>query len=161
VSVAVVGLGLAAFPVARFGAVLEASTHHRPLGAATFVIGSLGIVLGCLLVAGRVAALDGRRGPALLLALRAAAAASVGLVLVAALRADALRPHAIDGLLLVGGGALGWVALRRPALARPLARAGVVLWAALVAAHVFATTLPEFDQIRDRAPVLAGPAAWM
>jgi hypothetical protein len=156
------GVALAAWPVARFGSVLHATTHHRPLGAATFAIGSIVVVLGCLLVAQRVAALD-RQGLGRIAAsgLFVAAAVSTGLVVFTALRAEALRSHLLDGALLAVGGGLGWVVLGRPVLARTASRVGLVLWTTLVAGHLFAATRPAFDQVRDRAPVLAGPLGWL
>jgi hypothetical protein len=157
------GVGLATWPLAHLGSLLERTTHHRPLGAATFVVLALGAVLGCLLVARRVGALDsgktGRRGASLALAL--AGALSTGVVVVGALRVDAVRPHLLDGLLLVVAGVLGWVTLRRPAVVTALARVGVVLWIAFVAGYVVALTRPSFDQIRAVAPVLSGPAGWL
>jgi hypothetical protein len=158
----VAGVLLAAWPVARFASVLHATTHHRPLGAATFAIGSVVVVLACLLVSQRVAALD-RQGVGRIAApgLFAAAAVSTGLVLLTALRAEVLRSHVLDGVLLVVGAGLGWVVLRRRVLARTASRVGLVLWITLVAGHLFAATRPAFDQIRDRAPVLAGPLGWL
>jgi hypothetical protein len=161
-SFVIAGVALAALPVARFGSVLHATTHHRPLGAATFAIGSLAVVLGCLLVAYRVAALD-RQGVRRIAAfgLFGAAAMSSGAVLFTALRAEGLRSHVVDAVLLVGGAGLGWVVLGRPALVRSLARVGLVLWTLLVLGHLFAVTRPGFDQVRDRAPVLSGPVGWL
>jgi hypothetical protein len=161
-SFAVAGVALAAWPVARFGSLLEATTHHRPLGAATFAIGSLAVVLGCLLVAQRVAALSGHRfGRLAAVLLFTAAVASTGLVLLTALRTEGLRPHVLDAVLLVVGGGLGWVALRRPALTTPVSRVGLLLWTTVVAGHLLAATRPIFDQIRDQAPVLTGPLGWL
>jgi hypothetical protein len=161
-SFAVAGVALAAWPVSRFGAILEATTHHRPLGAATFVIGSVAVVLGCLLVSQRVAALD-RHGVGRVSAygLYGGAAVSAGVVLLTALRAEGLRSHLFDAVLLVAGGGLGWVSLARPALSRAASGVGLVLWALLVAGYFFAATRPAFDQVRDRAPVLAGPLGWL
>jgi hypothetical protein len=161
-SYALAGLGLAAWPLARFGALLEANTNHRPLGAATFVLGALGLVLSCELVAWRVAGL-GRSGAGRVATpvLYAASLASTVLVLLAAFRMEGLRPHVLDAVLLVIGGALGWVALGRAALARVAARVGVILWTTLVAGYLFGVTRPAFDQIRDQAPVLSGPAGWL
>jgi hypothetical protein len=157
-------LGLAAWPLARFGSLLEQTTHHRPLGAATFALVALALVLGSLLVAHRVsvlAASGSALGRGLTFAIYAAAAGSLALVLGAVLRADGARPHVLDGMFLVVGGALGWVALRLPAVVHALSRSGAPLWIALVAAHLFGVTRPSFEQIRDHAPVLSGPAGWI
>jgi hypothetical protein len=159
------GLGLAAWPLARFGQVLEATTHHRPLGAATFAIGALAVVLGCQLVAWRVRSLtrDGAwRAPALVFF--AAAVASSGAVLLTALRSDGTAVHVLDAVLLIVGAALGWWALLRPrvttATAVP-ARAGVVFWAVLVAGYLWGVTRPAFDQVCEGARVLSGIAGWL
>jgi hypothetical protein len=158
------GLGLAAWPLARFGSLLEQTTHHRPLGAATFALVAFALVLGSLLVAHRVsvlAASGSALARGLAFVIYAAAAGSLALVLGAALRVDGARSHVLDGLLLVVGGVLGWVALRLPALVHALSRTGAPLWIALVAAHLFGVTRPSFQQIRDQAPVLSGPAGWI
>ena len=54
-SVTIVPLGMlyAAGPLAALGSVIHAHTHHRPLGAATFAMLSLGIMLICLALAAR------------------------------------------------------------------------------------------------------------
>lgn len=161
-SFVVAGLGLALWPIAWFGALLERTTHHRPLGAATFAVGALAVLLGCLLAARRVASLDGTgAGRAATLALYSAAGAGTGLLLLGALRTEVLRSEVLDGLLLVVGGALGWVALRKQATSGALSRVGAALWIALVVGHLFAATRPAFEQIRDRARVLSGPAGWL
>jgi hypothetical protein len=162
-SVVVTGLGLAAWPLSFLGSLLERTTHHRPLGAATFALLALAVVLGGLLVAWRVNALDpgATVGRALRVVLALGAVASTGLVLLGGLRAEAVRPHVLDGALLVVGAALGWVALRRPALVSSLSRVGLVLWIAFVTGHLVALTRPSFDQVREQAPVLSGPAGWL
>jgi hypothetical protein len=48
-----IGILFAAGPLAYLGGVLHAHTHHRPLGAATFAVLSLGILLGCFALAAR------------------------------------------------------------------------------------------------------------
>lgn len=161
-SLPLAGLGLAAWPLARFGAFLEANTNHRPLGAATFAVGALCLVLGCQLVAFRVAGLArSGAGRVATSVLYAAALSSTAVVLVAALRVEGLRPHVVDAVLLATGAALGWIALGRPPLVRALSRAGVVLWTALVAGYLFGVTRPAFDQVRDGARVLSGPVGWL
>ena len=47
------GIMFALGPLAYVGSALHAHTHHRPLGAATFAVLSLGILLGCFAVAAR------------------------------------------------------------------------------------------------------------
>jgi hypothetical protein len=162
-SVVFVGLGLAAWPLSFLGSVLERTTHHRPLGAATFALLSLAVVLGCLLVARRVTTFDAAStaGRALRVVLALCAAASTALVLLTGLRDEGVRPHVLDGALLVVFVALGWAALLRPVLVSALSRVGLVLWIAFVAGHLAALTRPSFQQIREGAPVLAGPFAWL
>ncbi len=64
-SVAFVPLGLivAAGPLAFLGKVLHATTHHRPLGAATFSILALGVTLGSMALAARTRRLLGSNNP--------------------------------------------------------------------------------------------------
>jgi hypothetical protein len=47
------GLVMALGPIAFLGKLLHANTHHRPLGAATFSVLSLAILLGAMAVGGR------------------------------------------------------------------------------------------------------------
>jgi hypothetical protein len=47
------GVVLSVFPLARLGSVLYAGTHHRPLGAATFAVLALLVVLGYWAVTAR------------------------------------------------------------------------------------------------------------
>jgi hypothetical protein len=47
------GLLLSAAPLAAFANVLHRHTHHRPLGAVTFVLGATAVLMAALLVARR------------------------------------------------------------------------------------------------------------
>ena len=82
------------------------------------------------------------------------------IVIVGSYVPEGVAAGVVDGVLLVVGGALGWVALQKAALVAALARAGWVLWIAFGACYLFAVTRPSFDQIRDRAPVFSGPLGW-
>ena len=62
------GLVIAAGPLAFLGKILHATTHHRPLGAATFSMSSLGIIAGALAFAARTRRLLHSRNPSMQLA---------------------------------------------------------------------------------------------
>lgn len=48
------GAALSSLPLALFGGVLKSSTHHRPLGGATFAVGACVVIAFCIALAFRV-----------------------------------------------------------------------------------------------------------
>jgi len=160
-----VGVGLVTGPVALLGATLKTTTHHRPLGAATFGALALVLVLGGLLVAGRAfGALRARPSlarRAVVFVLGALSLASFGGVLAVALAEHQTRVHLIDGsyLLLAAVVALGgrrWLPSSASA-----GLAGWALWGILVLGSLWVAAGGAFDQLRAGAPVLAGPVGWL
>jgi hypothetical protein len=159
------GVGLSAAPLAMLGSLLKSTTHHRPLGAATFAVLALGVVVFCVLVAlsvGRVARrapVDGRRGAWMVLG--AAALASVAAALAPVLRSEGARPHALDAvsLIVAGGAALG--ALRIEPVRVLGRRFGALLWIAITLAGLLVARGPTFVAVKNFAPVAAGPRAWL
>ncbi len=160
-----VGIGLSAAPVALLGAMLKATTHHRPLGAATFGVLALALVLAALFVAARAfSAFHARPTPghrALVALLMVLALASFGGVLVVSLADPGLRAHVIDGSLLVVAAAAALGGQRWLPRVAWLGLAGWGLWGILVLGSAFLGRSGTFEQLRERAPVLAGPAAWL
>jgi hypothetical protein len=158
------GLALAAAPLAVLAESLKQGTHHRPLGAATFTILALLTIAGAMLVAWRLLHFAESRsstlgrvvGGAILLA----ATASVGLVLVRALGSPPLVPHVLDGLRAVAAAALGHLLLRLPKVISVARRVGVPLWVLVVVAGVFANSGATALAVRSAVPVLGGPLAW-
>ena len=107
---------VAAAPLALLAEGLKQNTHHRPLGAATFAVLALGIIVSMMLVAWRLmvfsasGATTGRRAVFWLMV--AGALGSVGFVLFRALGAPALVPHVLDGLRALATATLCHLLLR-------------------------------------------------
>jgi hypothetical protein len=159
-----VGIALALAPLGLFARILKATTHHRPLGAVTFAIISIVVVLGAIAFSARVITeLAARRNSPSFRAVRALSVIAAALLALAgcavafrALAGDAeLRPLAIDTvLLLVAVAAVGW--FRLPAARVKRVRSLVFLaWAVAVAAAIIALGRPEVAQvIAAAAPVV-------
>lgn len=159
------GAALATLPVAFLGQLLKVQTHHRPLGAATFAFLALGVVLGCILVTVRVVSWASpaetwpRRLTARLLVI--AAGISLCVPLLRAISAEGYNHGVLDVCRVLVLGALAFRALdveRVRSLAR---RAGVWAWVLLVLAGLFAGHGTMRAAVRERAPVLGGPVAWL
>jgi hypothetical protein len=160
-----VGIGVVTGPVALLGASLKSTTHHRPLGAATFGALALVMVLGGLLVASRAfGALRERPsviGRAVVAVLVGVALVSLGGALAVALADPRTRVHVIDGLSLLAAASIA-LGVRKWLPTTPSARvAGWALWALLVLGSCWVATRGAFAELRERAPVLAGPVAWL
>jgi hypothetical protein len=159
------GAALATLPVALLGQVLKVQTHHRPLGAATFAFLALGVVLGCILVTVRVVdwtsrePTRSRRGVGRLVVMLAGISLCVPLL--RAISTEGYNHGVLDACRVLLLAALALRALdvdRVRALAR---RAGVLAWVLLVLAGLFAGHGAMRAAVRERAPVLGGPMAWL
>jgi hypothetical protein len=146
-----------------FGQVLHRSTHHRPLGAATFAVVAAALLLGLLVVTTRLlgAAERGKDGArlargVLLLAAALALAVEIALIRSALRQADSGLTHILlDGGLVVLATALA-SSLPVPRLSRWV---GLALWAAAVGAcSLSLRRSPVRQVVSDRAPVLAAVA---
>ncbi|HEV8547785.1 MAG TPA: hypothetical protein VGQ57_02135 [Polyangiaceae bacterium] len=162
---AFLAIALAGLPLALLGQVLKAHTHHRPLGAATFGLFSLALVLLSLLVAVRFTRWVGETPTGmkrrLFAAVTALAFAGAGLALLRALASEGLHHDVIDGLRVLAASALARMALDQPRVEMWAKRAGVVAWLAFVAGGVVAARGPLGESIRQHAAVLGGPMAWL
>lgn len=160
-----VGVALSAAPLSVFAAVLKATTHHRPLGAATFAVLALPLVGFFILVAMRFVSFADTRPPAVRRSLHAvavsAAVGSLAAVLAATLGSDGARPHLVDALSLAVAAGLGLVTLGVRAVVSVVRRFGPALWIALVLLGLFAGRGPTFASMKKSAPVVAGPRAWL
>jgi hypothetical protein len=159
------GIALASAPLAVLGKVLKVETHHRPLGAATFSFLSFVLVLGCILLAVRVAAWA--RAPstplrrALDTTLTVTAGVSLALVLLRGFGAHTLAPDVTDGVRVLLVAALAHRALDLPTIETLARRAGVLAWVVIVAAGLVAARGQVRVAVHERAPVLGGPMAWL
>ena len=159
-----IGVGLALAPLTLFARILKATTHHRPLGAVTFAIVSIGLVLVATAFAARViselAATRNSSNFRSVRALSAVLAALLALVACAvafrALAGDAaLRPLAVDTvLLLVAVAAVGWFRLPGARVER-LRRWTLVAWAVALVLAIIALSRPDVaEMIAASAPVV-------
>jgi hypothetical protein len=159
------GLGLAALPLGLLGQVLKASTHHRPLGAATFGALALGTVVLCALLGWRLVAWASA-GPSLvrrsiLRFVAAVALLGTALVLLRAVASESAHHDVIDVLRVLAATGIAWMGLNQPRVEMWARRAGVLAWLALVAGGFVAARGPVRAAIHEHAPVLGGPAAWL
>lgn len=160
-----IGVALASTPVMMLGEVLKLQTHHRPLGAATFGFLTLALVSGCVLVALRLLAWGGgtsdRTQRLVLRFLRVLAATSLALVVLRAAAAEAYGRDVLDVLRVAVLAVLASRALDAPRVVALARRAGVAAWVVLVLVGMFSGRGDVEAKIRERCPVLGGPAAWL
>jgi hypothetical protein len=157
------GVSLSALPLALFGGVLKSTTHHRPLGGATFAVAALCLLALCVGLAFRV--LGGAGHGAVKSAWRNLFTLGCGLSLVSALLlglSGAARPSLVDFLGLVAGVAIaglvpapGWlVRLKLPFV--------LVGWVGLLTCAVVSLQRPELVRsLTTQAPVSFVALSWL
>jgi hypothetical protein len=165
-----VGFGLAALPLAIFAELLHRFTHHRPLGAVTFVLFALcGVGLALALAHRALAPRAGasRFDSVLRVSVLVASAAStlgwLALVASAAAANPGMRTSALDAALLVGAVAVAVAVGRRArgltassrALSLPTAL-GVMTAVVLLGAGCSAVQPETGSALRRHAPVVLG-----
>ncbi|HEX6764860.1 MAG TPA: hypothetical protein VF103_05265 [Polyangiaceae bacterium] len=165
-----VGLALSAMPLSVLAEFLKRGTHHRPLGAATFAVLALGMVLVCVGVALRALSFaesgDTTAKRAVRVVALVVALASVGWVVVRAFGSATLVPDVLDGLRAVATATMGHLLLRawRVRLegidAKWWTRLAVPTWVAFVVAGIAALHGAVGSAVEASAPVLGGPLAW-
>lgn len=157
------GAALSALPLALCGGVLKSTTHHRPLGGATFAVAALCALALCVGLAFRVLR------PASPSADRSAwqnlflLGCGLSLLSVLALGASrAARPHLVDCLALLGA---AFVAgrVKLPGALRRVALWPVLLgWLALVGSALLAPKSPQLVRaLNTQAPVCFAPLSWL
>jgi hypothetical protein len=158
------GLALAALPLSILADVLKQNTHHRPLGAATFAVLALALVLGFVAATWRLFVVLEERSFAVRRVSFAIAVAlslaGVGAVLVRALGSPTLVAHVLDGLRALATATLCHLLLRFPRVVSIARRVGAPVWAFVVVAGLVAGRGATGAAIRANAPVLGGPVAW-
>jgi hypothetical protein len=155
------GLALSAAPLIVFARLLKVSTHHRPLGAVTYAIVALGLILGATAFAARLLAWSGGSRAALrrFAPLLAAAAAGALALLLSLPLLKGLGAQLLDAALAI---ALWVVAafLALPArVVRTAARVGAALWVAVVVGGLLVPAKSR-DKVALEAPVLSGLVGW-
>ena len=145
------GAMLAAVPLAGFGALLFARTHHRALGGVTYAVVSAGVVIACVLLGRRISHIE-RWGRAPSLALAAAAtlsALSAGLWIIFATRGSRAGDFVTGAVLL--SIAVGAPPDRLPAWVKHAAIPGVL--AAVSGVVLFALNQDLRRHLAETAPV--------
>lgn len=160
---ALLGACWAVFPLSLFGSVLKLETNHRPLGAATYSVIALFVLVAAVFVAARIedAAERDRDGIGVKLRLGGLVVAvlSAGVGAFQVLRNPELRAGALDGLSLVAALAFGvFAASKVPP--RSTFRHAVPLWVVVVVSGFVASNV-HVDAITRVAPVFGGPFAWL
>lgn len=161
------GAALSALPLALFEGVLKSTTHHRPLGGATFAVAALGLLALCIGLSSRI--LRSRTSPASSGGAHSAwqnlFSLGCGLSLVSAVAlglSPAARPSLLDfSALLAAAAAVGWLeppaSLSRLKLAWPL-----LGWVALVGCALLALKSPLLARsLMSQAPVSFAPLSWL
>lgn len=160
---ALVGACWAIFPLSLFGSVLKLETNHRPLGAATFAVIALAVLVAAVLVASRVELAAARdrdgRGAKLRIGALVIAFLSAGVATFHVFRNPELRTGGLDGLSLAAAVALGLL-LQRKVPPRSTFRHAVPLWVVVAVSGLVVTT-SHVDAITRVAPVFGGPFAWL
>jgi hypothetical protein len=157
------GAALSALPLALFGGVLKSTTHHRPLGGATFAVAALCLLALCIGLSFRV--FRGASGSAVSSTWQNLFTLGCGLSLVCAVGlglARAARPSLADFLALMAAAAVS--GLVKPGwLTR--ARFTVVLsgWLILLVCAVVSLRSPGVSTatIMERAPVSFAALSWL
>lgn len=157
------GVSLSTLPLALFGGVLKSTTHHRPLGGATFAVAALCLLALCVGLAFRV--VGGAGHGAVKSAWRNLFTLGCGLSLASALLlglSGAARPSLLDFLGLAAGvavaglvGAPGW-------LVRSKLPIVLACWAALLTCAVVSLQKPELVRsLTTQAPVSFVALSWL
>lgn len=160
---ALLGACWAVFPLSLFAGVLKVETNHRPLGAATYSVLALLVLIAAVFVAARVEDAAERDRDGLGVKLRfgglALAILGAGIAAFQVLRNPDLRAGALDGLSFAAALALG-VFVSAKVRPRSTFRHAVPLWVLVVVSGLVATSV-HIDAITRAAPVLGGPVVWL
>jgi hypothetical protein len=157
------GAALSSLPLALFGGVLKSTTHHRPLGGATFAVAALGVLALCIGLSLRMMRRSG--SGAVKSAWQNLFTLGCGLSLAGTLllaATGAARPSLLDFLALLTASGVagvvkipGWLGWVKPSSALPL-------WAALIACGVMAARTPQLPRsLTTQAPVSFAPLSWL
>jgi hypothetical protein len=157
------GLALSSLPLALFGGVLKSTTHHRPLGGATFAVAALCVLAACIGLAFRV--LGGARRTPVKHPWRNLFTLGCGLSLVGTLglgAGPAGRSSVADFLALVGAAAVASL-VKPPAFTTRVPRtAALAGWAGLLICAGISLRDPQLAlSLTTRAPVSFATLSWL
>jgi hypothetical protein len=157
------GAALSALPLALFGGVLKSTTHHRPLGGATFAVVALGVLALCVGLSLRVLRRSG--SGAVKSAWQNLFTLGCGLSLAGTLllgAAGAARPSLVDFLALLTASALAGM-LKAPRWLRWVTPAvGLAAWLGLLVCGVLGSRNPQLARsLTTQAPVSFAALSWL
>jgi len=157
------GIGLASLPLALFASVLKSTTHHRPLGGATFAVVALGLLALSLGLSFRIFRGDGH-GPVKSSwqnAFTIGCGLSLGVTLLLGL-AGWTRPSLFDLVALAGAVAATALVRVPPWLKKVRLPALLVVWAALLTGALLSLEKPDLVRsLTTRAPVSFAAFSWL
>jgi hypothetical protein len=155
------GAALSSLPLALFGGVLKSSTHHRPLGGATFAMGACVAIAFCIALAHRVGSSGAKAHW-----LKHVFSVCCWLSLVATVALAASSPHILVDLVTLAVACACAGLLKIPlALSRAtgVARAALLAaWGLLLLVGVALTREQELVQaLRLHAPISFASLSWL
>jgi hypothetical protein len=157
------GAALSALPLALFGGVLKSTTHHRPLGGATFAVAALCLLALCVALSFRV--YRGASGNAVKSTWQNLFSLGCGSSLVATVAlglAGAARPSLVEAAAVAGAVAATTLAPAPDWLTRLKSRTLATAWVLLLlGAIVSLRTAPISSTLGSRAPVSFASLSWL
>lgn len=157
------GTALSALPLALCGGVLKSTTHHRPLGGATFAVAALCLLALCIGLSFRVLrSVSPHRARS---AWQNLFLLGCGLSLLCVLllgASHAARPHLVDGVVLIASGVVAGRVKLPSALLRLRLWPVLLGWLVLVGAAWLAPKSPPLlRSLNTQAPVSFAPLSWL
>jgi len=156
------GTALSALPLALFGGVLKSTTHHRPLGGATFAVAALCVLALCIGLSFRF--LGGLSRGAVKSSWQNLFTLGCGLSLACALllgTARAARPSLVDFLALAAASVAAGV-IKLPSWLPRLKWPAVLAWAVLLACAGLSLRNPQLVRsLTTQAPVSFAALSWL
>ena len=165
-----VGALLSAAPLLPFATLLKTTTHHRPLGGATFAVVAGLVIIGLSLVCARFVTWTGaqdkrlaRLARGLLIAFAALGTAALLLGLVHGLKGgSAYQTGFYDALRVLGLATLAARVRLPEKVLRRVRGLGLAAWVAVVTVGVCLGRAPAMQaELAARCPVLHWPLVWL
>lgn len=157
------GTALSSLPLALFGGVLKSTTHHRPLGGATFAVAALCLLAICIGLAFRFSGGARSFAPKSLWQSLFTFACLLSLAGALALAGAATARIALLDFTALGLATAAAALVKIPAWLERVSRTLMLgLWAALILGAAFSIQSPELARsLTTRAPVLFAPLSWL
>ena len=152
------GTALSALPLALFGGVLKSTTHHRPLGGATFAVVACVVLASCIGLARRVGSAAG-----IAPWLKQFFSACSGLSLLVTVALAARSAHVLVDFLVLAAACAGAGLVKIPnVLARVPGLVSVGAWGLLVLCGLLLAGDPGLSRdLRARAPISFAALSWL